>query len=290
MLFRSGARELGCGVVRVGNGIPELQWDTIRRINPTGCIVVPSFLTKLIEFAKNNGIDYHNSSFRRAICIGEALRNDEGNFNALGIRLSKEWPELELFSTYASTEMQSSFTECEVHHGGHTPVDLIVVELLDENNVPVADGMPGEVTITTLGVTGMPLVRFKTGDICIGISAPCKCGRNTLRLSSVIGRKGQMIKYKGTTLYPIALYEILDNVSDVKNYMIEVYTGELGTDQIVIKVGSNRNDEHFEKELKDLFRSKVRVAPEICFEPIDYIAKKQAPAMSRKLIKFVDLR
>lgn len=40
-----GARKLRCGVIRVGNGIPELQWDTIRRIGPTGCIVVPSFLT-----------------------------------------------------------------------------------------------------------------------------------------------------------------------------------------------------------------------------------------------------
>lgn len=52
-----GARELGCGVVRVGNGIPELQWDTINRVGATACIVVPSFLTKMIEFAEKNGID-----------------------------------------------------------------------------------------------------------------------------------------------------------------------------------------------------------------------------------------
>ena len=111
-----------------------------------------------------------------------------------------------------------------------------------------------------------------------------------MRLSSVLGRKGQMIKYKGTTLYPSALYDILDNVLDVVNYIIEVYTGELGTDQIVIKVGSSRNDDHFVKELKDLFRSKVRVAPNILFEPIDYIAEKQQPTINRKITKFVDLR
>lgn len=285
-----GARELKCGVVRVGNGIPELQWDTISRIHPTGCIVVPSFLIKLIQFAKNNNIDFRNSSLKRAICIGESLRTQQGELNQLGRRIATEWPELELFSTYASTEMQSSFTECSHHCGGHTPVDLIIVELLDDNNNPVADGELGEVTITTLGVRGMPLLRFKTGDICIGNRSACSCGRNTLRLSSVLGRKGQMIKYKGTTLYPSALYEILDNVSDIKNYIIEVYTGELGTDQIVIRVGSVRCDESFEKEIKDLFRSKVRVAPEICFESIDLISKKQMPAISRKQIKFVDLR
>jgi phenylacetate-CoA ligase len=285
-----GARALGCGIIRVGNGIPELQWDTIKRISPTGCIVVPSFLTKLVEFARTNNIDHNNSHLKRAICIGEALRTPDGAYNALGKRVSQEWPSLELFSTYASTEMQSSFTECESHAGCHTPVDLIIVELLDDNNNPVLDGESGEVTITTLGVKGMPLIRFKTGDICIGNNTACACGRNTLRLSSVLGRKGQMIKYKGTTLYPSALYDILDNVSDIKNYIIEVYTGELGTDQIVIKIGTSRTDEHFEKEIKDLFRSKVRVAPEIYFEPIDYIAQKQMPATCRKQIKFIDLR
>lgn len=285
-----GARELGCGVVRVGNGVPELQWDTIRRVNPTACIVVPSFLVRIAEYAAKMGVDYHNSTMKRAICIGEPLREPNGELNALGAKIVSVWPEIELFSTYASTEMQSSFTECEYHSGCHTPVNLIIVELLDEDNKPVEDGEVGEVTITTLGVKGMPLIRFKTGDICIGNSDKCQCGRSTLRLSSVLGRKGQMIKFKGTTLYPSALYEILDNISDVENYIIEVYTGELGTDQIVVKIGSVRNDEIFEKELKDLFRSKVRVAPEILFEPIDYIAKKQFPAMTRKQIKFIDLR
>ncbi len=285
-----GARELGCGIVRVGNGVPELQWDTIKRVHPTTCMVVPSFLVKLAEYAKRTDIDYHSSTLKKAICIGEPLRKPSGELSTLGEKIEAVWSELELYSTYASTEMQSSFTECEYHCGCHTPVNLIIVELLDENNKPVQDGTPGEVTITTLGVRGMPLLRFKTGDICIGNSSKCACGRHTLRLSSVIGRKGQMIKFKGTTLYPSALYEILDNVTDIKNYIIEVYTGELGTDQIVVKIGSERSDEDFEKEIKDMFRSKVRVAPEILFEPIDYIAQKQFPAMTRKQIKFVDLR
>ncbi|MFR9572324.1 MAG: AMP-binding protein, partial [Rikenellaceae bacterium] len=206
LAYFMGARELQCGVIRVGNGIPELQWDTIRRVNPSACIVVPSFLTKLSEFAKASNIDHHNSSIKRAICIGEALRNPNGELNALGQKITDEWSEVELFSTYASTEMQSSFTECEYHAGCHTPSNLIIVELLDDNNLPVPNGEAGEVTITTIGVKGMPLLRFKTGDICVGDNSTCKCGRSTLRLSSVIGRKGQMIKYKGTTLYPSAIF------------------------------------------------------------------------------------
>lgn len=285
-----GARELGCGVVRVGNGIPELQWDTIRRVKSTACMVVPSFLIKMVEFAERNGIDCNASGLHRAICIGEALRKPNGEMTTLGRKIMEKWPNIELYSTYASTEMQTSFTECSEHSGGHIPCDLIIVELLDENNNPVQDGVAGEVTITTLGVEGMPLLRFKTGDICIRYNTPCKCGRNSPRLSSVIGRKGQMIKFKGTTLYPPILFDILDNIQDVKNYVVEVYTNSLGTDQLQIKIGSLNTSEEFVKYIKDIFRSKVRVAPDVIFESIEEISKIQMPATSRKSIKFIDLR
>lgn len=59
--------------------------------------------------------------------------------------------------------MQSSFTECPAHRGGHLQPELIIVEFLDDNNQPVAPGEPGEVTITTLGVTGMPLLPLQNG-------------------------------------------------------------------------------------------------------------------------------
>ena len=290
LAYYMGARELGMGVARVGNGIPELQWDTIRRIHPTCGMVVPSFLIKLIEFAEKNHIDYHHCSMQKCVCIGEALRNPDFTLNTLGKRIHEKWDSLQLYSTYASTEMQSSFTECNEFHGGHLQPELIIVEFLDDNNQPVKEGEAGEVTITTLGVRGMPLLRFKTGDICYHYTEPCACGRNTIRLSSILGRKGQMIKYKGTTLYPPALFDILDNIPHIKNYIVEVYTNELGTDEILIRIGSENRSEAFAKEIKDLFRSKVRVAPSINFESAEYIAKIQMPPMSRKIVKFIDLR
>lgn len=290
LAYFMGARELGCGVVRVGNGIPELQWDTIRRVESTACMVVPSFLMKLIDFAERSGLDPNRSTLKKAICIGETLRTVDGELTKLGSKIQERWPSLELFSTYASTEMQSSFTECKEHAGGHIPADLIIVELLDEEGRAVPTGEAGEVTITTLGVEGMPLVRFRTGDMCVMYDEPCRCGRHTARLSGVIGRKGQMIKFKGTTLYPPALFDILDNIQEVENYIVEVFTNTLGTDQIQIKIGSENHSETFIKQIKDIFRSKVRVAPDIRFEPTELIAKQQMPPMSRKVVKFFDLR
>ena len=282
-----GARELGLGVVRVGNGIPELQWDTIRRIHPTTCIAVPSFLVKLIEFAEANDIDYRACSLKRAICIGEALREGDFSLNTLGSRIHGKWPELDLRSTYASTEMQTSFTECECHCGGHLQPELIVVELLDSDNRPVAKGMAGEVTVTTLGVEGMPLLRFKTGDVCMAHYEKCGCGRTSMRLSPVFGRKGQMIKFKGTSLYPPAIFEVLDSIDEIDLYVVEVSSNSLGTDSVAVRVHSSDRSDEFVKHLKDIFRARIRVAPEVIFDSADRILQIQMPPMSRKPKKIV---
>ncbi len=285
-----GARILGSGIIRVGNGIPELQWSSILNLKPESCIVVPSFLIKLAEYASKNNIELAQSSLKRAICIGEPLRDTDLTDNTLTRKIKQLWPNLSLHSTYASTEMQSSFTECEHLCGAHHQPDLIIIEILDENEKPVQEGEIGELVITTLGVEGMPLIRFKTGDLCRAFNQKCSCGRNSTRLSPILGRKGQMIKYKGTTLYPTALYDVLDNIEGIINYQVQVYTNSLGTDSILIKIGTNKPSESFERRIKEHFRARIRVAPEISFEPIELLAKAILPPQSRKPIKFLDVR
>jgi phenylacetate-CoA ligase len=289
MAYFLGARELKSGVVRVGPGIPELQWDTIVKIKPTALIAVPSFLLAMIDYAEKNGIDYKASSVKKAICVGEPIRNLDFSYNTLGQKIHDRW-NIDLFSTYASTEMVSAFTECEAGKGGHHHPELIICEFLDDNDQPVGDGEAGELTITTLGIEGMPLLRFKTGDICKPFFEPCSCGRTTMRISPIIGRKKQMIKYRGTSLYPPALYDILDNTKGVINYVVEVFLNELGTDEIVIKIGSDDTSEKFEKSIKDHFRAKLRVAPSVQFINWQEIKVMQLPEMSRKPIKFFDKR
>lgn len=287
MAYFSGLRNLGAGIVRVGPGNPELQFDTIERIKPTALVTVPSFLVKLIEYAEKNGIDYKNSSVKKAVCIGESLRNADFTPNTLAKKIQEKW-NIELYSTYASTEMGTAFTECLEGKGGHHHPELVIVEFLDDKGNPVAEGEPGEVTVTTLGVEAMPLIRFRTGDICHHYTEKCACGRTSMRLGPVIGRKKQMIKYKGTTLYPPALYDLLNEIEGVENYIVEVSTNQIGTDDILIRIGTKGQAN--EKLIKDHFRAKLRVAPSIQFEEASVIAKEQFPEMSRKPITFVDKR
>jgi len=284
-----GLRKMKVGVIRVGAGIPELQWDSILKYKPTYLITVPSFLLKLIEFAEAHDIDYNNSGIKGAICIGESLRNQDFSMNVLSKKITDKW-NIKLFSTYASTEMSTAFTECEQSIGGHHHPELIIVEVLDENNIPVNNGESGELTVTTLGIEAMPLVRFKTGDIVQLHSEGCVCGRNTLRVGPVVGRKQQMIKYKGTTLYPPAMNDVLNGFENIENHIIEISTNELGTDEILIKIAVKQQSEVFLQQIKDHFRAKLRVTPKIEFTTKEFLNPLVFNPMSRKPIRFFDHR
>ena len=285
-----GARKLGASIIRVGAGIPELQWDSILKFKPNYLIVVPSFLLKLIAYAEQNGIDINSSSVKGAICIGEPLKNQDFTPNVLSQKILEKW-DIQLYSTYASTEMNTAFAACEHQVGGHLHPELIITEILDDNNQPVKNGEAGELVITNLGVEGMPLLRFKTGDIVKAHFEPCKCGRNTLRLGPVIGRKKQMIKYKGTTIYPPAMYNLLNDFPDIENYVIELDKNEIGTDKITVKLHVKEGLEAvLLNQLKDHFRAKIRVLPIIEFVSKEHISKMKFPKTSRKPVLFIDRR
>lgn len=284
-----GVRKLGAGIIRVGAGIPELQWDSILKFKPTYLIAVPSFLLKLIEYANQHGIDLKESGVKGAICIGESLRNQDFTLNTLAEKITSSW-DIELYSTYASTEMNTAFTDCEQQQGGHHHPELIIVEILNDDNQPVEEGEVGELTITTLGVEGMPLLRFKTGDMVKAHTSPCGCGRNTMRLGPVVGRKKQMIKYKGTTLYPPAMDNILNDFQEVQSYIVEISSNAIGTDEICIKIAATNPTEKLQQAIKDHFRAKLRVAPKVEFHGAKEIHGLQFPKMSRKPIKVIDNR
>ena len=294
MAYFLGLRELGAGIIRVGNGIPELQWDTIRRLQPDTIMCVPSFILHLIEYAQTHQIDYRHCSVKRIIGIGEGLRNQDFSLNILGQRIHEQWPEVSLFATYSSTEMGATFSECEHGLGGHVHPELIIVEIIGEDGQEVPDGEVGEVVVTTLGVTGMPLLRFRTGDMAAKIVNQCRCGRWSYRLTPLVGRKNNMIKLKGTTIYPPAINDVLASVDYVQNYVVIVRDSDAGTDEVVVRIGLKDNVSKsagsIVKELKDHFRSRLRVAPLIEILPADVIARINNPAGSRKPVKFIDER
>lgn len=287
-----GLRQIGASVIRQGVSNLLGQWDCIRAEKPTAIICVPSFLLRLIRFAKENGIDYRSSSLQKVVCIGESIRNPDFSWNELGRRLNEAWPELSLHSTYASTEIGAAFTECSAGRGGHHNPELTHIEVLDQVGCPVAPGEVGELVVTTLGVEGMPIVRFRTGDLVQLHTEACSCGRSTPRLSPVIGRKNQMLKVRGTTIYPPAIHDALNSVTDLENYVIEVYTNDSGQDDLKIHFTTlaGVNDAELQVSLKEICHARLRLKPSFSEVSAKEMQRLQFPSGGRKPRKFIDYR
>jgi len=99
-----------------------------------------------------------------------------------------------------------------------------------------------------------------------------------------------MIKYKGTTIYPPALYDLLNDFKEIENYVIEIDKNEIGTDRITIKIGGQQVSHELLSTLKDHFRAKLRVAPVIEYLPMKELNLIKFGSKSRKPISFIDKR
>lgn len=287
--YYSGIQKLGAAAIRIGAGNMSLQLDSIIRNKPTVLIAVPSFILKMIEYANHNNINLNKTAVNKIICIGESIRNADFSLNELAKRITQHW-NVQLFSTYASTEKQTAFTECIAHKGSHAHNDLIIFEILDENNQPLKPGEYGELTITTLGIEGMPLLRYKTGDICTYYDEPCSCGANSYRISQIVGRKKQLIKYKGTTLYPTTIYNVLNSIHEIEDYFIQVNTNDINTDDVKVFIALKDETKNNQQNMIKIIQSSLRVLPEINFISNKEILDLQSRISNRKLNKFLDNR
>ncbi len=282
-----GANELGARMIRSGPGALQLQWESIQRFSPTVLVAVPSFIPRLIKYALDNGIDPNKSSVKKIICIGEAVRDENLQPNYLAKRITDQW-NVQLFSTYASTEMATAFTECEVGNGVHLQPELMFAEVLDEDGNQVKNGESGEVVVTPLGVEGTPVLRFRTGDICHYYDEPCSCGRNTPRLGPVVGRKQQMVKLKGTSLYPNTIIDELNAIPEVANFVVELHSDELGLDEVVIK--ALLRGENAEAKVLEKLSGKLRVRPRLILASNDEINILKFDENERKPKILIDRR
>lgn len=262
LAYYLGIQKMNAGIIRVGPGSIPAQWDSILLNEPTKLIAVPTFILKLLDYADKKGIDYNKSTIDGIVCIGESIRDNEFNYNTLGKQITSRW-NIDLFSTYASTEMATAFSECKAGKGGHQNIDLLYLEVLDENDKQVKNGEAGEIVITTLGVEGTPLIRYRTGDVAAYWNEPCYCGVETPRLGPIIGRKTQLIKYKGTSIYTQAVYNILNDIKDIDLYHIEVEQEDMTTKKLNILLAKEDIREERLVEIGSLMKSRLKVLPEL---------------------------
>ncbi len=288
LAYFSGVRSLGATAIRNGLNSFDSHFEIIKRMKPTVLVGVPTFLLKLGRFIQAQNTVPASLGVKKLICIGEPIRDRDMALLRVGDGLEETWG-AKIYSTYASSETITTFCECTAQQGGHLHPDLGVVEIVNDQGSVLPHGEVGEVVVTPLAIEGIPLLRFKTGDISFLIDEPCACGRNSPRLGPILGRKKQMLKFRGTTLYPNSIYAVLDMFPEISEYFIAASSDYDLSDVVKVYVAV-KDASCTAASIMDKLQAHLRVRPEVIIEQEETVRNQVYSANSRKLIRFVDRR
>ena len=103
----------------------------------------------------------------------------------------------------------------------HITAEDIVVEIVDQQGVPLPRGEAGEIVVTHLATAAFPFIRYRTGDVGVLDSKPCSCGRGLPLLKEIQGRSTDFLVAKnGTVMHGLALIYILRDLPQIRNFKI----------------------------------------------------------------------
>lgn len=289
LAYHEGIRRTGAAAVRVGMQPARRHLDLLRDLRPDGMVAVPSMMIALARLAREAGEDPRKYAPGKLMLIGDAVRGPDLALNATGRLIEDAWGS-EIYSTYGLTEAGAAFHECPAHKGLHSHPDILLAEVLDDGGRPLAPGEAGELVVTTLMTEGMPLIRYRTGDVTFIVPGDCPCGRGGARIGPILGRKAHRLKVKGTTIYPKTVEEALVGVEGVRNFIIEARDGDDGTDRLLVRIGTDTADPAFLEIVRTAVFSRARVTPEIVLEPPASVEASLYEGGRRKPRVFLDGR
>jgi phenylacetate-CoA ligase len=233
-----------------------------------GATVLPAIATyplRLIEVAREEKFDLTSLRLRVAI-LGSEMWSDE-----LRALIEREL-DLTTYDIIGMTETGGPGLgiDCAARAGIHVWEDHYAVEIVDPGSgAPVADGIEGELVVSTLTRRGLPLVRYRTHDLTRVVSrARCDCGRTMLRLDRLRGRTDDMVVYKGVNFYPRQIETLLLRTAGLGPEYQIVLEADGGGERMTIVVetapGADAGDAtHMRRELHDLLslNPEIRLCP-----------------------------
>jgi len=230
--YHYGAERLGCSVVPVGSGNTKRQLEIMKDFKTTVLCCTPSYATYLAEAAREAGINPLQDLSLKIAMFGaepwseEQRKHIEKNLN------------LKAMDCYGMSELYGPgvAVECEYQNGLHVWADEFYVETIDPETGDVLEpGEKGEMVITMLRREAMPLLRYRTRDICMITWDECQCGRSHPRIMSMSGRSDDMLIVGGVNVFPSQIESVLFEIPGVaKQYQILIDRDIL--DQLYVKV------------------------------------------------------
>lgn len=213
------AQSVGAAVVPAGSGRitpSEKLIDIIHDVGVTAVEGAPSYLLHVGRKAESSGRSLADASVRLLSLGGESAAprvRDE---------LQRLWGAERVSQIYANSDVSWIAGECAVSSasggsdGMHILEDVVRVEVLDADGVQCEDGIYGELVLTSWLRPSTPRIRFRTGDRAAIDRSPCACGLTSARLLPLAGRTDDAIRYHGVTVWPLAVENILIDLTGAR--------------------------------------------------------------------------
>ncbi len=264
--FQYGIERLGALSIPAGAGNSLRQIKLMRDYGTTAIHAIPSYLARLFEVFKEEGLDPRADTSLRMLVIGAEPHTEEQR------KRVEEMFGVKAYNSFGLSEMNGPGVafECPWQNGLHIWEDAYVVEIVNPDTLePVPDGEYGELVMTTLDREANPLIRYRTRDITRIIPGQCPCGRTHRRIDRITGRSDDMFIIKGCNIFPMQIEGVLLRVPEVgDDYRITIETRN-GQDEMIVEVEVKkewfRGDLEFldklQRRITQLVRDEVLVTP-----------------------------
>lgn len=286
--FQYGAERLGCTTVPAAAGNSKRQIKFIQDFHTTVLHAIPSYATRLAEVFEEEGLDPAASSLR-ILAIGAEPHTEEQR------RKIERLLGVKAYNSFGMTEMNGPGVgfECQEQNGMHIWEDSYVLEIIDpETGEVLPDGEVGELVLTTLDRTMMPLIRYRTRDLTRILPGNCPCGRTHRRIDRLKGRTDDMFIIKGVNVFPMQVEKILMQYPQVGNNYLITLTSDGEQDYMAVEVELDELSSDNVMELEKLRKTIVRgLKDEILLTPkLSFVRKGSLPQSEGKAVRVKDLR
>ncbi len=215
-----GARSIGALALSGGGMGSEQRLRAMLENRCTVLVCTPTYALHLAEVAAGLGFDLASSDIRITIHAGEP----GASMPNVKSRIEAAWG-ARCYDHAGATEVGAWGFDCQAEDGAiHLNELEFFFEVIDpQTTAPVAEGVRGELVITTLGRAGMPVLRYRTGDLVELTTQACDCGRTLARIKGgVMGRADDMLSVRGVNVYPAAIDNLIRSLPSIVEYEVEI--------------------------------------------------------------------
>ncbi len=228
-----GATNVGAMVIPMSSGNTQRQLMMMQELGTTILCCTPSYAAYLGESIRDAGLVPGRDIKLRAGIFGAEPWTEEMRKHI------EETLGIDARDIYGLTEIAGPGVafECECKNGSHVNEDHVIPEIIDPvTGEQLPYGTPGELVFTTITKKGMPMLRYRTHDICTLYNDKCACGRTTVRMGRITGRTDDMIVVRGVNVFPSQIETVLVKTPGASPHYLLIVDRVNNSDTLEVKV------------------------------------------------------